>query len=182
MHVSRRSMLLASVAGAGALVMQPFAAHAAAPPASADDGAAAQQKADAWMKGVALPPGAVRAASNPSPTLSIQHTGWWPTPMVVSTGYWTITGASVAATANWLSAHPTADLIVPVQNVLSDDDDIDMATVGNVPYRDALEGIAYTVAKTSDGVAIRAEIGAAPESATRPTIERGAYLGGPGQG
>lgn len=187
-RVSRRAMLLATVGGAGALLMQPLSVSGAAPAAASDapwnaaEDKAARQKADAWMTGLALPPRAVNAPSSPSPTLSIQHTGWWPTPMVVSTGYWTVAGATVAGTANWLSAHPTRDLIVPTQNVLSEDDDVDMVSVGNVPYRDALEGIAYTVAKMSDGVAIRAEIGVIPESASRPTAERGAYLGGPGQG
>lgn len=188
MNVSRRAMLLATVGGAGALLIQPLSGFGAAPAAATDaprnaaEDKAARQKADAWMTGLALPPGAVSTPSSPSSTLSIQHTEWWPTPMVVSTGYWTIAGVTVARTANWLSAHPTRDLVVPVQNVLSEDEDVDIATVGNVPFRDALEGIAYTVAKTSDGVAIRAEIGVIPESASRPTPERGLYFGGPGQG
>lgn len=187
-NLPRRVVLMTALGGAGALLLQPFSgvegalAAATGSLGTGDDEKAANKRAQAWMTGLALPAGAVSVPSNPSPTLSIQQTEWWPKPMVVSTGYWTLAGSTVASATNWLTSHPTLDLIVPTQDILLEEDDIDMATVANVPHRDALEGIAYTVAKTSDGVAIRAEIGAMPGSATRPTLAHGAFPGGPGQG
>jgi len=102
--------------------------------------------------------------------------------MAVKTAYWTIAGASVAETANWLIAHPSAGLKVPVNAPVPTDVDLDLASVGNVPVQDALEGADYTVARTNEGVAIRAEFGAIPETAVRRTLKEGAALGGPGQG
>jgi len=186
--LSRRAMLLATAGGAAALLMQPLAAQAASPAGVADplgyagESAAAKQKADGWMARLALPPGAVNASDDSSPAFSIQHTSWWSTPMVVSTGYWTIAGTTVARATQWLTEHPTADLIVPTETAPPEGEVVDIATIGNVPFPDALEGIAYTVARTSAGVAIRAEIGVLPDSAVRSTSEGGVYLGGPGQG
>ncbi|NYE17977.1 hypothetical protein [Microbacterium immunditiarum] len=188
--VSRRTMLRVAVAGAGIILMQPlgalFATRATAaelttaPPSTAED--SASQKAAGWLSRATLPPGAIRSASSPSPYFDIQHTEWWCAPMAVKTAYWRIAGASVAETANWLNAHPTADLTVPVQHPIPADADVDIASVGNVPFQGALEGIAFTVAKMSDGVAVRGEFGAIPESATRRNFRAGTGLGGPGQG
>ena len=189
--VSRRFMLRGAIAGAGIMLAQPLgslvtsqaaAAEPTAASSAASETADATQKAAAWLEGAVLPPGAVRTTASPTPALALQETAWRYTPMVVATGYWTIAGATVAETANWLSANPTADLIVPVPLALPDEVEFDLASVGNVPHADALEGIAYTIAKTSEGVAVRADIGVAPEGAIRPIAEPGISWGAPGQG
>lgn len=140
--------------------------------------------ADAWLEEAVLPRGAVRSESVPRATVpfSSSYYSWPCSPMETRTGYWTIDDADVIDTANWLTAHPTADLIVPVPGTLSPDPKVDSALVGNVPEHDALEGIAYTVSRTDDGVAIRAEIGVFTKDTVCPTLPPGHTWGGPGQG
>lgn len=154
-------------------------------PTSVGD-ADAQAKAQSWLDASRLPPNAVRSDSAPSTSVSLNTEvyHWWCTPMEELTAYWTIAGATVTDTANWLSEHPTADLIIPgpVPAVSSAGSVPDIVSVGNVPSRDSLEGIVFTVAKTSDGVAVRARVGVIPTNAECPTPEPGAGLGGPGQG
>lgn len=182
--VSRRTMLRVALAGAGVILVQPLGT-AFANPAAAAGGLTkdqAAQKAAGWLSNAALPPGAVRSGSSPSPLFDIQRTEWWYAPTVVKTAYWTIAGASVAETANWLGAHPTGDLVAPEPLPLSADDDTDLVSVGNVPLQGSLEGIAYTIAKTIDGVAVRAEIGVIPGSASLRAPSDADSLGGPGQG
>jgi hypothetical protein len=77
--------------------------------------------------------------------------------------------------------HPTADLMTTAVGPVADDAAIDSAIVGYIPEPGALEGIVYTIAKTGDGVAIRAEIAALTESAVCPTPPGGMW-GAPGQG
>ena len=146
----------------------------------------AQAKAQSWLDAAVLPPGAVRSETMPNTTVSFNTEvyRWWCSPMEELTAYWTIAGASVTDTANWLSEHPTADLIVPgpVPAVSPVGREPDIVSLGNVPSRDSLEGVVYTIAATTDGVAVRARIGVIPESAECPTPEPGTSLGGPGQG
>lgn len=140
--------------------------------------------ASGWLAAAALPEGAVFSATQPegAEALDLSYTGWWCEPMDLATGYWAVPGTTVAETVNWLKAHPTADLMVPVQVPLPEDPTIDNALTGNVPYLDALEGIAFSVVKVADGVAVRAEIGALTEDSVCPTSEPGTSFGGPGQG
>jgi hypothetical protein len=97
-------------------------------------------------------------------------------------GFWTIPGATVADTANWLRENPTANLLSTAGGPVPDDGTIDSAIVGYIPERDSQEGIVYTVAKTGDGVAVRAEVAALTESASCPTLPDGGTYGAPGQG
>lgn len=140
--------------------------------------AAAQQRAQAWLEAAALPEGAV--SSPRSPAAFNSHYGWPCRPVATLRGYWTIAGATVADTANWLVQHPTADLIVPMQTTYPAD--AGGASIGQVPAPDAQEGIVYLVVKTPDGVAIRAEIAAMYATATCPSLPPGSQMGGVGQG
>ena len=183
--VSRRTMLGVALAGAAVILVQPVSAAFADPALAAAGGLSenqAAQKAAGWLSKAALPPGAERAATSPSPLFDVQRTEWWYEPTVVKTAYWTIAGASVAATANWLGAHPTGDLLVPTHPAIPADEDVDLVSLGNVPLQGALEGIAYTIAKTADGVAVRAEIGVVPGSASLRASGDAGGLGSPGQG
>lgn len=172
----------ATVAGPGA--EEPLTLESPASVGDPGDDPVANATADDWLENAVMPPGTVRSDSIRETAFATTGYSWWCSPMVERTGYWTLDGAGVVETANWLSAHPTADLMSPVVNPYDEElsGDVDAATIGNVPEPGSLEGIAYTVAKTRDGVAIRAEIGVMPEGAVCPTPEPGVTLGGPGQG
>lgn len=138
--------------------------------------AEANALAQSWLDGAVLPPGAV--ASETVPTRFLSYYAWPCQPMVERTGYWTVAGASVAETANWLKQNPTGGLIVTTPGSVPDDANYDEVNIGNARAFDSLEGIAYTVSRTADGVAIRAEIGVIPARGECPE----GNWGGPGQG
>lgn len=150
--------------------------------ASVDNDAAA--KADSWLEAVVLPPEAVRSESVPQATPPFALT-YYDSPcsaMEERTRYWTIAGAKVVDTANWLKEHPTAGLMDPTPVPLSSGSEVDSAMVGNVPEQGSLEGIAFTVSRTDDGVAIRAEVAVFTDDTVCPTLPPGESWGGPGQG
>lgn len=110
------------------------------------------------------------------------YTGWPCDPVEELEAFWSIPGATVTGTANWLRENPTADLMTTSVAPVPDDPAIDSATVGYIPAPDSQEGIVYTIAKTADGVAVRAEIAALTESAVCPPLPNGGMYGAPGQG
>jgi len=148
-------------------------------PSSSTDAAAVEQ-AQAWLDAAALPPGAVRSEDRIGGFNS--YTGWPCGPVEELEGFWTIAGATVADTANWLMQNPTADLMSTAVAPAVHNEAIDSAIVGYIPERDSQEGIVYTIAKTSDGVAVRAEVAALTESASCPPLPDGGTYGAPGQG
>ena len=157
------------------------AAESAEPDAAESaEAVAARQRAQSWLDAAVLPPGAVSSASAPAHFNS--YYGWPCTPVEQIEAFWTVPGASVAETADWLAQHPTADLIVPHRPHFPEGVDVDGVNVGQVPAPDAQEGIVYTVAKTRHGVGVRAQIAAMHESATCPSLPPGTSLGGVGQG
>jgi hypothetical protein len=183
--MGRRATLLVVMATIGLLAGcasttgdVPDATHLADEALPADH-AEARERADAWLDGAVVPPDAisVRSAPDATPLLTQSYYAWPCSPTMQATGYWTLEGATVAATGTWLGQHPTADLIVTTPLSLLEGTEIDALTVGNSSTENPLEGIAFTVARTPTGVAIRAEVGAVPESATCPQ-----NVGGPGQG
>ncbi|WP_164743532.1 hypothetical protein [Microbacterium sulfonylureivorans] len=151
-------------------------------PTSASDSevAAAREQAQAWLEAATLPPGAVRSERRIGGFYS--YTGWPCGPVEEIEAFWTIPGATVRDTANWLMKHPTADLITTAVAPVPDDPAIDSAIVGYIPELDSQEGIVYTVGKTRDGVAVRAEVAAQTDSAFCPPLPDGATYGAPGQG
>lgn len=138
--------------------------------------AEAEALAQSWLDGAVLPPGAVASETTPASFLS--YYAWPCQPMVERTAYWTVEGSTVAETANWLKQNPTGGLVVTTPGPIAEDTDYDEATVGNASAYDSLEGIAYTITRTADGVAIRAEIGVIPAGSECPE----GNWGGPGQG
>ncbi|WP_156378764.1 hypothetical protein [Microbacterium sp. Root61] len=144
----------------------------------------AAAKADSWLEGAVLPPGTVRSENVPSTTPPFANSYYrWPcSPMELRTGYWTLEGANVVDTGNWLRENPTAGLIASNSSPYSGGPEIDSLSLGNVPEWDSLEGIAYTVSRTSDGVAIRAEIGVFMTDTVCTPPPGGGMWGGPGQG
>jgi len=148
-------------------------------PSSSED-AVARQQAQAWLDAATLPPGAVRLERSSVGFTS--YTGWPCGPVEELEAYWSISGATVSATANWLMEHPTADLITTAVGPVADDPAIGAAIVGYIPEQGAQEGVVYTIAKSRDGVAVRAEIAALTESAACPELPDGGTWGAPGQG
>lgn len=144
------------------------------------EAAAARAQAQAWLDAATLPPGAVRSDRAISGFYS--YTGWPCGPVEEISAYWTIPGATVSETANWLIEHPTADLVTTAFAPVADDPMIDSTTVGYLPAPASQEGIVYTILGRSDGVAVRAEIAAQTESAVCPPLPDGATYGAPGQG
>lgn len=156
-------------------------AESSEPTASATRDAAALAQAQEWLDAVNLPPGALRTDTWPASFESYQD---WPCgPYEELEGYWLISGTTVAEAANWLIQNPTADLMTTHFGLVTEDlVPIDGATVGYIPAADAQEGIVYTVARTSDGVAVRAEVAAQTDTATCPPLPDGVSYGAPGQG
>lgn len=149
-------------------------------PASEGTDAAARARAQAWLDAATLPPGAVRSDAGVGSFTSF--TGWPCGPVEELEAFWTIPGATVAGTANWLRENPTADLMTTSVAPVPDDPAIDSAIVGYIPAPDSQEGIVYTIAKIADGVAVRAEVAAQTESAACPPLPDGGTYGAPGQG
>ena len=148
--------------------------------ASESTDASARAQAQSWLDAAALPPGAVRSDVRVGSFGS--YTGWPCGPVEELEAFWTIPGATVRDTANWLMQHPTADLMTTAVGPVPDDPAINSAIVGYIPAPDAQEGIVYTIAKTADGVAVRAEIAAQTDSAVCPPLPDGGMYGAPGQG
>jgi hypothetical protein len=155
-----------------------------ASPSSTVVDAAAAAKADAWLRGAVLPPGAVRTDSIPDSTPPINQTNYVSpcSPTEQRSGYWTVKNMDVIDAATWMAAHPTGGLIATAPPPQRGDTPIDGASVGNAKTLDALEGIAWQIARTSDGVAIRAQIVVFTKSTTCPSLPPGESYGGIGQG
>lgn len=173
----------ASRAGDGGVVVDDKASEASpsiesTPPPEGVD-AAAREQTEAWLDAATLPPGAVR--SDESINGFNSYTGWPCGPVEELEAFWTIPDTTVPDTANWLMQNPTADLIATTTSPVPEIP-IDSASVGYIPEPGAQEGIVYTVMKTGDGVAVRAEIAALTESGSCPALPDGGTYGAPGQG
>lgn len=160
-------------------VSEPSQTSESADPSESADAAALEQ-AQTWLDAAALPPGAVRSEVSVGGFTS--YTGWPCGPVEELEAFWTIPQVTVADTATWLRQNPTANLMTTAVGAMPDDPAIDSAIVGYIPEPGSQEGIVYTIAKTSDGVAVRAEIAALTESATCPPLPDGGMYGAPGQG
>jgi hypothetical protein len=141
---------------------------------------AAREQAQSWLDAAALPPGAVRSEASIGGFGS--YTGWPCGPYQEIEAFWSIPGATVADTANWLREHPTANLITTALGPAPDDPTFTSAIVGYIPAQESQEGIVYTIEKSSAGVVVRAEVAAQTASATCPPLPDGGKYGAPGQG
>ena len=168
----------ARVGAAGEAVSSPEPTESATPRSS--ESAAALEQAQAWLDAAALPPGAVRSEKSIGGFNS--YTGWPCGPAEEIEAFWTIPGATVPATANWLMENPTADLMTTALSSVADDPAIDSTIVGFISEPGAQAGMVFTIAKAADGVAVRAEIAALTESATCQPLPDGGTWGPPGQG
>jgi hypothetical protein len=141
---------------------------------------AAERQVQTWLDAAALPPGAVTSPAASAEFLS--YTGWVCSPMAQREAFWSIAGATVTETANWLMTHPPADLVTTAIGPWPDDPAVDGVTVGYIPADGSYQGLVYTVARNDDGVGVRAEVAAIEAGATCPTPQGGGAWGPPGQG
>ena len=169
----------AGVAASG-VPNDPSATSEPTPTRSPSTDAPALAQAQAWLDAATLPPEAVR--SEVPVGIYNSYTGWPCGPYEELEAFWTIPGATVSGTANWLREHPTADLLTTSPMPMSDDPVIDSAIVGYIPAPDSQEGVVYTIVKTGDGVAVRAEIAAMTDSGECSPPPGGGTWGAPGQG
>lgn len=144
-------------------------------------GAEAQQRADTWLETTPVPPDAVRSETSTSGQFAMSYQGWVCTPTMTAKGFWTVDGMSPAEALNWMLEHPTPGL-VPTRTEPVSDTDVDNMMMGATPEGESLEGIAFTYVKTSEGTAIRAEVGAVPADAVCPMPPGGGIWGRPGEG
>jgi hypothetical protein len=171
----------ATIGGRGADEAVTTPAVSSEPTTYATDDAAALAQAQEWLEAATLPAGAVRT-ENPSASFN-SYTGWPCGPYEELKGYWVIPDATVVDAANWLIQNPTADLITTAVGPTTEEwGPVDSATVGYVPAVGSQEGIVYTLAKSDEGVAVRAEVAAQTDSATCPPLPDGGMYGAPGQG
>ena len=134
--------------------------------ASESPDAEAQALARGWLDAAALPPGAV--PSDASRAAFTSYTAWPCGPVAQLEAFWSIPGWTVSETANWLRDDPTGALIATGFGPVPENPAFQSATVGYIPTEGAQEGIVYTVEKTPDGVAVRAEVAAQTASASCP--------------
>lgn len=157
------------------------AASSTSPEPTAD--AAAQEKVDSWIDGAGVPDGAVRSETSPEGAQFLSWQGWTCDPMALATGYWTVSGATISETANWIVEHPIPGLISTSSADYGEDvNGTDELTFGNIPEYGAQEGVAFSIVPLADGVAIRAEGGAIPAETVCQTPEPGTEFGSPGEG
>ncbi|WP_438353437.1 hypothetical protein [Microbacterium sp. CJ88] len=144
----------------------------------------AAQQLQAWIDAAtaALPPGAVPAEDAPAAFHS--YYGWPCQPALQKDVYWTLPDSTVAATANWLNAQSIPGLVGTTSGrpPIPDDTDYDAAGAGYAPADRTQQGVVFTVAKMTGGVAIRAEVAALTASAVCPSLAPGEMMGLPGQG
>ncbi|RWZ49533.1 hypothetical protein ELQ90_12235 [Labedella phragmitis] len=140
----------------------------------------AQAQARTWLESVELPAGATHADARVARFDSF--TGWPCGPVAELETFWSIPNSTMGETANWLMDNPPAELLSTAVGPLPNDASLKSAIVGFVPEEGAQEGIVFTLQKTQDGVAVRAEVAAQTDDATCPDLPDGEGYGAPGQG
>ena len=146
---------------------------------TADAGAVA--RAQTWLDSASVPEGAVRVQEGDVPGFH-PFPGWPCGPVATLTGFWRIPRADAVDTVDWMAAHPTPGLIVPLLPKYPAGNESEM-TLGEIPTPDSQEGIVFSVMRIYDGsVVIRAEVAALAADATCPEPPGGGRWGAPGQG
>ncbi len=164
-----------SPAAAGPMDQAP-AIPTARPGATVD--AAAQAKADAWVAGARLPPGAVAVASPPpETTIDSQSQGWWCAPMAQADAYWTVPGMELGHAANWLRAHPSNGLRIVGPDYVAPDPTVTNEAVYDFPSPSAYEGMTFELASwRPHGAVIHLEVGVLARQSACATAAPGTEL------
>lgn len=150
-------------------------------PAISPGTADAQKRADQWLATASVPAGAVQVDRAP---IAFQSYTGWPCPATVADErYWTIPDMSLSDAMTWMVENPTPGLIPNRTQAPDPAHEGSETGFGELPHRGALEGIVFTIdTLPSGGVAIRAEVGAAPADVPCPPPRGGGQWGEPGMG
>lgn len=145
-----------------------------------DAASAARAQAQAWLDAVQMPEGTERATYATAGFRSYQ--GWVCQPVEQLEGFWTVPGATVVDTANWLIAHPPADLVSTSPAPIPDTPGMDVVNLGFTPADGSYQGVVLSVATRDGGVGVRAQVAAMTAEAVCPTPPGGGQWGPPGMG
>lgn len=149
-----------------------------APGPGATVDAAALQKAQTWLSGARLPPGAVEVRYPPSgTTVDDQYQDWWCRPMAEVDAYWQVPGMSASRASNWLRAHPSNGLDVIGPTYIAPDATSTNQAVSDFPSPEAFEGMTFDLASWGrNGSVIHLQIGVLASSAVCATPALGSEL------
>ena len=141
--------------------------------------AASQRKADLWLAGAVVPPGAVRSDTRPVGVASGSTTGMWCRPMADAVGYWTLPSMSAADTLAWLRSHPSQGMEVAGGNEVAHASNTPASggSVVDEPTPMSLEAVIFTVTGVGSGSGIRADAFAKADKSVCATPPPGTMLG-----
>lgn len=141
--------------------------------------AASQHKADTWLAGAVVPPGAVRSNTQPAGVASGAGTDMWCQPMADAVGYWTLPSMSAGDTLTWLRSHASQGM-----SVTGGSDAAQTSTsaasggiVVDEPAPMSLEALIFTVTTTGSGSGIRADAFTKADNSVCATASPGTQLG-----
>lgn len=140
--------------------------------------AAAQAKADAWVAGARLPPGAVRVTVAPAETtIDDQSQGWWCAPMAHAEAYWTVPRMDLGHAGNWLRAHPSNGLHIVGPTHVAPDPAVTNDAVYDFPSPSAYQGMTFELASwRPGGTVIHLEVGVLATQSACATAAPGTEL------
>jgi hypothetical protein len=141
--------------------------------------AASQQKADGWLAGAALPPGAVKSSTEPAGVADGAGTGMWCAPMADAIGYWTLPNMSADDAMAWLEANASQSMVIASAsgNPRTGDETNVGGFVVDEPTHMSLEAMIFTVTPIGAGSGIRADAFAKAASSVCATPPPGTMLG-----
>lgn len=122
--------------------------------------AASQQRADTWLAGALVPPGAVQSRTLPPGVASEETMGVWCTPMADAVGYWTLPSMSAGDTLGWLATHASRSMQVTSGGNIpaSETESTAGGSVVDEPMpAPSLEAMIVTVTSIGNGTGIRAD-------------------------
>lgn len=141
--------------------------------------AASQQKAEGWLAGAVVPPGAVKSTTQPVGAASGPGTDMWCQPMADAVGYWTLPSTSADDTLVWLESHASRGMNVysVSGNARSGNASNVGGTVVDQPTPGSLEALIFSITPMGSGSAIRADAFTKAASSVCATAQPGTMLG-----
>ncbi|GAA4154581.1 hypothetical protein GCM10022286_02360 [Gryllotalpicola daejeonensis] len=141
--------------------------------------AASQHKADGWLAGAVVPPGAAKSGTQPAGVADGAGTEMWCAPMADAVGYWTLPHMSADDTMAWLESHPSAGMKVyaATGNVRVGDETNVGGFVVDEPSLLSLEALIFTVTPIGSGSGIRADAFTKAADSVCATAPPGTELG-----
>lgn len=141
--------------------------------------AASQHKADGWLAGAVVPPGATSSRTQPAGVASGASPGMWCKPMAHAVGYWTLPRMSADDTLSWLRSHASQGMMIASAsgNPRSGNETNVGGTVVDEPARMSLEAMIFTVTPIGSGSGLRADAFAQATNSVCATPPPGTMLG-----